>query len=405
MSPHEVRKLVRELQTHQVERERQNEELRRAKEAVRKSEEKYRILGDNQTDMIVKSDRKGRLRFVSPSCCRTFGKTEAELLGQRLMPMIHEDDREQVARAFEDAGRPPYTGYVEERSLTENGWRWHAWMNTGIVGENGDVVEIVGVGRDITDLKHAEVALHESENRLFHVARLGELGEMVAEMAHEINQPLYAITNYANTIPRLTSSRAADRDTTISLCAEKLAQQAARAGDLVRRLRRFVEPRAHSPVPMDLDDVIKESLSLLAWLLRSRGVTVSWSPGPPLPKVTGDDVQVQQVLVNLLTNACHALSEIDDRERVIKIGIEVRGEFLETAIEDNGPGLSLEEVETCFDAFHTTKPEGMGIGLPICRTIIHRHGGQIWACSVPQQGATFFFTLPVAITRGVESRA
>ncbi len=140
-------------------------ERARPEESVQETEEKYRLLVDNQTDMIVKFDREGRLLFVSPSYCKTFGKTEAELLGKEFMPLIHEDDRKAVRKAIENVYKPPHTGYVRERALTKDGLRWQAWMNTGVLDEHGEMVEIVAVGRDITYRKEAEDALAESEHR------------------------------------------------------------------------------------------------------------------------------------------------------------------------------------------------------------------------------------------------
>lgn len=137
-----------------------------AEAALRQSEAKYRLLVENQTDLVVKVDLTGKFLFVSPSYCKTFGKTEAELMQQTFMPLVHEDDRETTARAIETLFQPPYTCYLEQRALTQTGWRWLAWADTAVLNEAGDVVEIIGVGRDITEQKRAEQALHESEERL-----------------------------------------------------------------------------------------------------------------------------------------------------------------------------------------------------------------------------------------------
>ncbi len=140
-------------------------ERRKAQAALRESEEKYRLLVENQTDLIVEVDPEGAFRFVSPSYCRLFGKTEGELLGKTFMPLVHEDDRELTERAMEDLYQPPHRAYVEQRAMTKGGWRWLGWQDSAILDENGDVTAIIGVGRDITDRKEAEEALLASERR------------------------------------------------------------------------------------------------------------------------------------------------------------------------------------------------------------------------------------------------
>jgi len=141
-------------------------EQKQAEEQLRKSEEKYRLLVENQTDMIVTFDTEGRLFFVSPSYLKTFDKTEDDLVGKKFMPFIHEDDRETVAKGIANVNKPPYTVYIEERVMTKDGWRWQAWLNTAILNEQGKVESIVAVGRDITDMKQAEQSLKQREKEL-----------------------------------------------------------------------------------------------------------------------------------------------------------------------------------------------------------------------------------------------
>ncbi len=140
-------------------------ERKRAEEALRENEEKYRLLVESQTDLVVKVDLAGRFLFVSPSYCEMFGKTEEELLGQKFMPLVHEDDRKKTAEAMENLYKPPYTCYVEQRALTKHGWRWLAWADKAVLDERNDVIAIVGVGRDITDKKQADEALRAAEKR------------------------------------------------------------------------------------------------------------------------------------------------------------------------------------------------------------------------------------------------
>jgi PAS domain S-box-containing protein len=158
----ELEKRVRELEKADTDR-------RRTEAALRESREKYRLLVENQTDLVVKVDTEGRFQFVSPSYCRMFGKSEDQLLGKKFMPLVHEDDRESTAKAMENLYRPPYFVYLEQRAMTEIGWRWLGWMDTSIFDANGNVTAIIGVGRDITEHKRMEKALRESE-ALFRLA-------------------------------------------------------------------------------------------------------------------------------------------------------------------------------------------------------------------------------------------
>jgi PAS domain S-box-containing protein len=146
-------------------------EQKRMALALQQSEEKYRLLIDNQADLVVKVDPERRFLFVSPSYCRVFGKTEAELLGQAFMPLVHEEDRESTAKAMEDLFRPPYRGYHEQRALTQEGWRWFGWADTAVLDEKGQVVAIIGVGRDITERKQIEEALRRSEERFKYISQ------------------------------------------------------------------------------------------------------------------------------------------------------------------------------------------------------------------------------------------
>ncbi len=154
--------------------------------ALQVSNEKYRILVENQTDMIVKFDNEGRLLFVSPSYCQTFNKTQEELIGTNFMPFIHKDDCEKVTKAIENVYKPPYTGYVEERVMTQNGWRWQAWLNTAVLNKKNEVESIVAVGRDITGLKRLEKAQQLEKNRLLSILNTIPYGVYIVNQQYDI---------------------------------------------------------------------------------------------------------------------------------------------------------------------------------------------------------------------------
>jgi PAS domain S-box-containing protein len=179
-------RLKKEIEAHKKEKE----ERKQAEKELVESEEKYRLLVENQTDMIVKVDLEGRFLFVSPSYCRVFGKTEEELLSRNFMPLVHEEDRERTARKMEKLFQPPFSVYIEQRAMTKDGWKWLGWMDTAILDDNGNVEEIIGVGRDITDIKQAEKEKIEAQRTATEYENYALVGRIAGKMAHDFNNIL-----------------------------------------------------------------------------------------------------------------------------------------------------------------------------------------------------------------------
>ena len=242
----------------------------------------------------------------------------------------------------------------------------------------------------------AEQALHEAQVQLAHVTRVTTLGEMTASIAHEINQPLAGVVTNGQAAlrwlgqdpPRLDEVRPA---------LERIVRDGNRAGEVIGRIRAIAkkaDPQKHS---IDINDLINEGVILVRSEVQSRGVSLRTECAPALPRVLGDRVQLQQVLINLMMNGVEAMERITDRPREILVRShrqEADGVLVQ--VRDSGSGIDAASVERLFKAFYTTKSSGMGMGLSISRSIIAAHGGRLWASPNEDCGATFQFTLPIS---------
>ncbi len=249
--------------------------------------------------------------------------------------------------------------------------------------------------REIQEREKAELDARRHREERDQFSRLGILGEMASNIAHELNQPLAAITNYAEGMTRFIDGGRLDpaflRDG-----ARGIIGQAERAGSIIRRIRAFVRRREASREALDVDEVVRDTLALFDGLAARRGIPLRVHLAGDLPKVAADRVEIEQVLLNLLQNAVDAMIDHEGRERGITVRTSSDGTVVKVAVRDHGPGLTPEVEAHLFDTFFTTKPQGLGLGLSICRTIVESHGGRLWAADNDDGGLTMRFTLPVA---------
>lgn len=367
---------------------------KRAEDELREREASYRLLVENQTDLIAKLDRSGTFLFVSPSFCRCFGMAESDLLGRAFQPELAAQDYPGFAAAFNAVLKPPHHSQVEVRVLTAAGWRWLAWVYSGILDERGEVAEIIASGRDITQRRRAEEQARQHLQQLAHVTRLSSMGEMASAIAHEVNQPLTAILTYSQACMRLLRAGAASMDEILD-AMERVAAQAERASDIIRHLRTFVRKDDAQLLPIQLNFLVGEVVRLVQGEARQSGVELAVDLAAGLPPVMADNIQVQQVLVNLVRNAIEAINGAAVEPRRVRIATRLASDdMVEACVEDSGPGFAPEAAEQLFEAFHSTKPHGLGIGLSISRSIVEAHHGRIWAHGKPGAGAAFHFVLP-----------
>lgn len=282
----------------------------------------------------------------------------------------------------------------EFRMVTRSGKiRWLSNNAKLLAREPGEeTLRIVGAARDITEQRLAEDEARRLQQQLTHVARLSTMGEMASGIAHELNQPLTAIVNHADACSMaLRGSGTGDAATLVDL--ETIAHQAARAGDIIRRLRSLVAKRDPTRVPVDVNACVRDVLRLEASEAKARRVMLELSLGD-IGLVMADTVQVQQVILNLVRNAIEAVMGMPEPRRRVRVSTVPRPSEVEFVVRDWGPEVEAGAVEGFFEPFYTTKAEGLGMGLPISRTIVENLGGRLHGSPGPDGGMVFAFVLP-----------
>ncbi len=407
-------------------------ERRRAEEAVRRSEQKYRDLFEHANDAILVIDPHTHcLLDVNENAVRRLGYTREELLGltlHEICPTMVNGRLAAIAEAVEQGGSVIF----EHRHRRKDGTEMPVETSSRLIEYGGRRVLLHFV-RDITERKRAEDALRrvhdeleqrvrertatllaayerlereiqerrraeekirEREAELAHVARLSTMGEMAATMAHELNQPLAAIANYAGgCLQRLHSGSATEGH--LIEATEQISAQAQRAGAIIHRLRGFVRKREPRRTLMDVNEAVREAIGFAAPEARRYGVAVQLDLADRLPPVMADMVQIEQVILNLLRNGIEAMRGVQAGQRVLAVSSRPAGDEVEVAITDRGAGLPSDSADRLFHPFFTSKPHGMGMGLAISHSIVTAHGGRLWAEAGPESGTTFRFILPI----------
>jgi two-component system sensor kinase FixL len=259
-----------------------------------------------------------------------------------------------------------------------------------------------GFIRDLTERQKTEARLQELQSELVHISRLTAMGEMASTLAHELNQPLSAISNYLKGSRRMLESASDERSATLRGALEKAADQAMRAGQIIRRLRDFVSRGETERRVESIAKLVEEASALALVGVKDRGIRVRFEFDPSIDLVLADRVQIQQVLLNLIRNAMDAMEEATARDLVISVAADGRT-HVRISVADTGSGISPEIADQLFTPFLTTKRQGMGVGLSISRTIVEAHGGRIWVEPNSPSGTIFHFTLMVVNEEDVDA--
>jgi PAS domain S-box-containing protein len=394
---------VERLLTNIRERERVEEafreqltERKRAEEELRRSEaylaEGQRISHTGSWGWNVET---GEL-FWSQEHFRIFGFDPEKVKPSfpMVLERIHPRDRSFVEQTVYKAVRERSDLDLDCRIVLADGSiKYVRSLGHPVIDESGGL-RFIGTLMDVTERKHAEDALYEAQAELAHVMRVMTMGELVASIAHEVNQPLGAIVTNGNACVRLLSREAPDLDKSREV-VERMIRDGMRASEVIKRIRDLLHKTPSAKEPLNLNDTIQEVIALIGGDVVRSKIELQVELQDDLPAVLGERIQLQQVILNLILNAKDAMSDAqtNPRELQIRSGKDSAGAVL-VAVRDTGPGLDPDYVERMFEPFFTTKPGGMGLGLSISRTIIEAHGGTLWASPNEDKGATIQFTVP-----------
>lgn len=367
----------------------------KAKEKLRESESRLQSILNTIPDAMVLADEDGNIQSFSGMAETLFGWTSAEAIGQDvriLMPLADPQAQDTYLEQYLNPGERRMIG--RPRIVTARRKDGSEFPVELFVGEvrSGSRRLFTGFVRDLTERHAAAARLQTLQSELAHVSRLSSMGEMAASLAHELNQPLAAISNYLKGSRRLL--KAENRDSRALPAIEKAADQALRAGDIIRHLRNFVSGSQGHRSEMSLNGLVAEASALGLVGARERGIAADVDLSPAVGAVEVDRVQVQQVVLNLLRNAMEAMKDSHRRELRLTTAAAADGMAM-VSVADTGTGISPEIAGRLFQPFVTTKGgQSMGVGLSICRGIIEAHGGRIWTEPNPAGGTVFRFTLP-----------
>ena len=350
-------------------------------------------------DGMIVIDERGIIQSFSAAAERIFGYAAREVCGSNvslLMPSPHRERHDDYIARYLRTGERRIVGIGRVvAGQRKDGSTFPMELAVGEVNQGGHRL-FTGFVRDISERQRTRQRLQELQAELSHVSRVSEMGQMASALAHEINQPLAAASNYLHAAKRLGARRDPAQAPLIDQALDKAAGQVERASQILRRLRTFIRKGEPELAPEDIAKLIEEGSAIALVGARERGVTVRLQTAANLPAVLVDKIQIQQVIVNLMRNAVEAMEAGPRRELTLEAVLAPDTRDVVVRVIDTGPGLAPEVAERLFQAFVTTKAQGMGVGLSICRSIVEGHGGTLVAEPNPGGGTIFSFTLPVA---------
>jgi PAS domain S-box-containing protein len=366
---------------------------RKAEAALKVSEERYREVVESQTDLVCRFLPDGTLTFANGAYCRFFGYPREEIIGRKFFVFVPEKDRAAAIDHVAALNKERRALTVEHEVILPDGTiGWQHWVDYPILGPDAEVTEFQGIGRDITDRKRVEAA----NLKLTHAMRLAMTGEFTGMVVHDLSQPLSAIVCNARAAELMLQNSNPPALKEIPGILEDIRRDGQRAGETVLRMRALLRRRQLELKPLDFRELVAEVLSIVSGEAARRRVQIKTELAAQSPPINGDRVHLQQVLLNLILNGMDAMATTPESKRSLLIRTAKKAHEIEVTVSDTGQGIPLERLPHIFDSFFTTKAEGLGLGLSICKWIIGEHRGRITAENDANGGATFRFTLPTA---------
>jgi PAS domain S-box-containing protein len=372
------------------------DDAKHAENALRVSEGNLKRLTETIPEMLWSATPDGMIDYCNARLLDYSGLSAAEIVEHGWPKVLHPDDSEPTVRAWENCitTGAPYQVEVRMFHASDRIYRWCVISALPLLDRQGTVVKWYGTVVDMHDWKEAQEQLHSTQAALAHVSRVTTMGELTASIAHEVNQPLAGIITNASTCLRMLAADPPNiegaRET-----ARRTIRDGNRASDVITRLRALFSKRELTLEPVDLNEAAREVIALLGREMQQAAIVIRPDLADELPLVSGDRIQLQQVVLNLLRNAADAMIEVHDGPRhvVVKTELEKEGR-VRLVVKDTGIGIGSESTLRLFEPFYTTKPNGMGIGLSVCRSIIESHRGRLWAEPNDGPGTAFSFSLP-----------